>query len=62
MAVDSPDPLEEAVAVAVWEAELVLDPTSAIDSLPQVTDWHPVMPLRSLGWLSTQLVFHCWHT
>lgn len=30
--------------------------------LPHVTDRHAVMPLRSLGWLSTQLVIHCSQT
>ena len=57
----------EAVPVGVCEEDApedvaVVDSPLVAFSEPQVTDLQPVMPSRSLGWLSTQLVIHCSQT
>ena len=65
--VASAPPEPEAVPVGVCEEDApedvaVVDSPLVAFSEPQVTDLQPVMPSRSLGWLSTQLVIHCSQT
>lgn len=51
-------PVLEAEAEA--EADVLEDSAEEAFIVPHMTDWQAVMPLRSLGWPSTQFAFHCW--